>query len=78
MRKIFSLIMACGLLGSMGCANIASSMGANTANTGEAWYVKTVAFNGFILSSKVFYCPAPQGAVAAQCKEAKMVEGAGK
>jgi hypothetical protein len=75
MRKIFSLIAACGLIGSVGCANIASSMGANTAQTGEAWYVKTTALGGLILSSKVFYCPAPTGG-AAKCTEAKMVEGA--
>ncbi len=77
MRKIFSLIVACGLLGSMGCANIGSSMGGNTSMTGEAWYVKVTGMGPLILSSKVFYCPAPASG-AAQCKEAKMVEGAAK
>lgn len=74
MRKIASLIVACGLLGSMGCANVASSMGGNTAMTGEAWYVKTSTLGALILSSKVFYCGVPTGAAPAVCKEAKMVE----
>lgn len=76
MRKICGTIVACALLSSVGCANVASSLGGNTAQTGEAWYVKTKTLGALILSSKVFYCPAPQGNAAAQCKEAKMVEGA--
>ena len=43
--------------------------------TGEAWYVKTTGMGGLIFSSKVFYCPQPNTAGPAQCKEAKMVEG---
>jgi hypothetical protein len=76
MRKIFNVIVACGLLGtvSMGCANIGSAMGANTAQTGEAWYAKITTLGMLVLSSKVYYCPAPQSG-AATCKEAKMVEG---
>jgi hypothetical protein len=76
MRKIFSSIVACGLLAltAGGCANIGSAMGGNTSMTGEAWYVKTTTLGPLILSSKVFFCPTPQNA-AAQCKEAKMVEG---
>ncbi len=77
MRKISKLIVACGLLmgSAMGCANIGSAMGGNTSMTGEAWYVKTTTLGPLVLSSKVFYCAQPQAA-AAQCKEAKMVEGA--
>lgn len=76
MRKISKMIVACGLLvgSAMGCANVGSAMGGNTSMTGDAWYVKTTTLGAFILSSKVFYCAQPQNA-AAQCKEAKMVEG---
>ena len=41
----------------------------------RGWYVKTTGMGGLIFSSKVFYCPQPNTAGPAQCKEAKMVEG---
>lgn len=78
MRKVFNLFAACALLGSMGCANIGSAMGGNTAMTGEAWYAKVTTLGPIILSSRIYYCAQPQGTAAAQCKEAKMVEGAAK
>ena len=75
MRKI-CLLFTVGLFMSLsGCANIGSAMGGNTGQTGEAWYVKTTGMGGLIFSSKVFYCPQPNTAGPAQCKEAKMVEG---
>ena len=79
MRKLFSVFAVSALLGSigsMGCANIGSSMGGNTAMTGEAWYAKITSLGMLTLSSKIFYCAQPQGAAAATCKEAKTVEGA--
>ena len=77
MRKIFNVIVAVGLLSTVGagCAGVGTSMGGNTAQTGDAWYIKTSGMGGFIFSSKVFYCPAPTSAGPATCKEAKMVEG---
>lgn len=75
MRKIFGLFAVTALLGTMGCANIGSAMGGNTAMTGEAWYAKITTLGPLILSSKVYYCAQPQGAAAATCKEAKMIEG---
>ena len=74
MRKILSSLFALGLVASFsGCAAITSAQGGNTSETGEAWYVKAKGFNGFTISAKVFYCPAPASGPA-QCKEAKMVE----
>ncbi|MBP6608779.1 MAG: hypothetical protein KA258_04285 [Deltaproteobacteria bacterium] len=75
MRNITLLIGLGFLLSASGCASIGSAMGGNTAMTGEAWYVKTTGMGGLIFSSKVFYCPQPNTAGPAQCKEAKMVEG---
>jgi len=76
MRKI-CLLFSVGLFMSLsGCASIGSAMGGSTSMTGEAWYVKTTGMGGMIFSSKVFYCPQPNTAGPAQCKEAKMVEGA--
>ena len=66
MRNITLLIGLGFLLSASGCASIGS---------GEAWYVKTTGMGGLIFSSKVFYCPQPNTAGPAQCKEAKMVEG---
>jgi hypothetical protein len=76
MRKIASFVVACALLAGAtgGCANIGSALGGNTSMTGEAWYAKITTLGGLILSSKVYYCPAPANGPA-QCKEAKMVEG---
>ncbi len=74
MRKI-ALLFAFGLLlPAFGCASVGSAMGGNTAMTGEAWYVKLTGMGGMVFSSKVFYCPQPNTAGPAQCKEAKMVE----
>lgn len=75
MRKIFGFVAASALLCTMGCANIGSAMGGNTAMTGEAWYAKITTLGPLILSSKIYYCAQPQGPAAATCKEAKMVEG---
>ena len=75
MRKIGSVIAASALLCTMGCANIGSAMGGNTAMTGEAWYAKITTLSALILSSKIYYCAQPQGAAPATCKEAKIVEG---
>lgn len=79
MRKILSSVIALGLLAGFasGCATITSAQGGNTGETGEAWYVNSKGFNGLVISSKVFYCPAPASGPA-QCKEAKMVEQAKK
>jgi hypothetical protein len=74
MNRIFHLIGVGALLGTMGCANIGSAMGGNTAMTGEAWYAKITSLGALVISSQVYYCPAPQSGPA-QCKEAKMVEG---
>ncbi|MBL8635288.1 MAG: hypothetical protein JNM40_18830 [Myxococcales bacterium] len=75
MRKLCVLSFLGLFMSLSGCANIGSAMGGNTAMTGEAWYVKTTGMGGLIFSSKVFYCPQPNTAGPAQCKEAKMIEG---
>ncbi len=79
MRKIVSGMISLALLAAVsgGCAAVTSAMGGNTNETGEAWWVKSTGMGPLIFYSKVFYCPAPANGPA-QCKEAKMVEGAGK
>lgn len=76
MRTLLNGILAIGLLYSVaGCATVGSAMGGNNAETGEAWWVENKVLGGLILSSKVYYCPAPANGPA-QCKEARMVETA--
>jgi len=75
MRDGLKWIVGFGLLFVLGgCSHVNSAMGGNTAQTGEAWWVKTVSFPpGLVWSAKVYHCPAPASGPA-QCKEAKMVE----
>ncbi len=77
MRTLLNVVLALGLCAGMsGCASVGSAMGGNNSETGEAWWVKNTGIPPFLtLSSKVFYCPAPANGPA-QCKEAKMIEGA--
>ena len=74
MRNALKLLGALGLVAVFcGCSHVASSMGGNTAQTGEAWYVKTTSFPpGMVWATHVYYCPAPASGQA-KCKEAKMV-----
>ncbi|MCS6911691.1 MAG: hypothetical protein RMK29_01915 [Myxococcales bacterium] len=71
MRTIRTTVLALSLLAG-GCAAVTSAIGGNTSDTGEAWYVKSTTIGPLVVSSKIFYCPAPANGPA-QCREAKLI-----
>lgn len=82
MRKLMNTFGASGLLvlgvvlvmGLSGCSFVTSSIGADTTETGEAWWVKSKCLGfGLCYASKVYYCPAPSSGPA-RCKEARLVK----
>lgn len=80
MRKLMNPLAALGLAilaaGLSGCSFVTSSIGADTTETGEAWWVKSKCLGfGLCYASKVYYCPPPSSGPA-RCKEARLVKDA--
>jgi hypothetical protein len=78
MYKILSVILvAFALTAVSGCKNITSGIPTATNVTGEAWYVKTVAFISLPVSTHIYFCPKQMGKGPAKCIEAIVHEAAG-
>jgi hypothetical protein len=79
MYKIFSVILvAFALTAVSGCKNITSGIPTATNVTGEAWYVKTVAFISLPVSTHIYFCPKQVGKGPATCTEALVHEDSGE
>lgn len=74
LSAVASFGIALSVLSSGGCAAVASSLPTATNLNGDAWYTECKGFFGLCFSSKVYYCPTPQGVRPAACREARMVE----
>jgi hypothetical protein len=69
-------VLAVLAVSASGCSFVTSSLGADTTETGEAWWVKSKCLGfGLCYASKVYYCPAPSSGPA-RCKEARLVKDA--
>jgi len=53
-----------------GCAAVTSHQAGWTNATGETWFTEGKTLGPMVLSSKVYYCPAPTAKGPAQCTEA--------